>query len=495
MAEKVQVDVELTGAAKTVGGLEDVADAAAHVEDHDAVTVTADAEVGDARRGLDDVATAVDDLDGTDATITARLTNQTSGPLADIFGDLDKLSTRAKEAGDKLDAVGSPDRGKFSAKGQAISDLTGPLGDVSGTASDVAGVFDGLGDTLEGLGAKMGVSTEAIMGSLGAIGFGVTAAITAWSYFRQKQDEAQAALKKTADEQRKLADLLREAKYGEAAQSLVDTYGKVYDAAHKAGIGVEEVTNFLAGYTDDLPTATAHIQDIAKAQHDHGETTATLIAAYSQLIDPVLSARDGIDKANDSIKTQDDRTKDATEALQAHATSAGVAADAQQRLKDKTERLGTAFDTLSGKVDLDAEFHQFEASMDTAMTNTQNGIAITVADVDGYKRDLVDLARTAGANPVDVQSTLKKLDAGDYAAVKSDAERYYQNNPVAVAARLQLARNIAVPPGVIGASLGATAAPVVNVTQYLPRGWRGDALGDARRQARRAGGLYQRFSR
>jgi hypothetical protein len=502
VAEKVQVDVELTGGDKAAQGLDDVAEAAERVEDHDDIRVEADADVDDAQRGLRDVADDADKLDGTDSTITAKLTNETSGPLADIFGDLNKLEAQARATGEKLDDVGKGSGGG-GPRAQAIADLTGPLGDVSGQASDLAGVFDGMGDILGGLAPKMGVSAEQMVGAIGGIGFAITAAATVWGYFQQKSADAAEAQKKVVEQQRKLNELLADQKFSDAGAKLVEDYDAAYDAAKQLGIPVESLTRFLSGQTDALAELARAQENVTARQYDNNVEAAVAQSRYDVLSGAILDAKSSIDGANDSIAEQDTRARKAGDALRGQATDADSTAAAQKRLEDATKRTSDAFDRLRGAVNLDQEMLRVQTSIGTAMTNAQSGVGLTADEVLSLKDDIIDLAETAKANPAQVKSTLDKIDRGDLAGVKADAESYYARAPVEVTGKLNIVTNIRqVAAGIFGAAgvnVGGTAAPssasIVNVTQHLPRGFRGDALTAARQAARRSGGLYQRFAR
>jgi hypothetical protein len=538
VAEKVQVDLATTGADKAAGDVDKVAASVERLEAHDEVTVTADADVDAATRGMDDVTSAVEDVDGRDATVTATadteaatrglddvttavadvdgreatvtatVDNQTAGPLSDIQSDLESLKARAKETGDQLDHVTSEGGGGGGhLRGQAIADLTGPLGDVSGQASDLAGVFDGLSDTLGGFGARFGVSADAIETGLGGISFAAAGVVALWGLWRQRQEEAAAQLQKVADQQRKLNDLLQAGSFDQAAQQLVDNYGAVYDAADRAGIPVQELTNYLAGYSDELPTVTKHIQDIAAAQHDHGDTTATVTAKYVEQVQAIYDTRAQIDKANDSIKTQDDRSRGAADALSRHTDAADDATDAEKRLKSAADDTNATFDRMRDAVNLTSEFDRLNANVDEMAAKIKSGTAASAQDLDGLRGDIIQLARDAHANPIDVQSTLEKIDRGDLAGVKSDAERWFQGSPVRAKGVLDLTQvifpNVGRAPGAqvtgySGSIFGQSApAPttVINLTQHVPRGYRGDVLAAGERAAKRTGGMYMRSHR
>ena len=203
------------------------------------------------------------------------------------------------------------------------------------------------------------------------------------------------------------------------------------------------------GLTDGLK-GLADAADRAQQKYDDLEGSLSQDQAYIDLanqIDAVTTAGD------DAIKAQ----QDANEAIKKNA-------------KDATEK-------------------QREAEQ--AMRDYQSAIIST-------KGDIIELARTAGANPVELAAALKKVDEGDLAGAKADAEAWSRRNPVQVSFSVSK----------LGAALAAAAAgqkvtvagtsvdtapgqTVVNVN--VPRGYREmDAAVAGRRLARRSGQMYAR---
>ena len=500
MAEQVRIDLIAEDKASDV--IDDVADA---VDDLQRLEpeVQVGADTADAIHGLADVKSEAAELDGTDSTITATLTNQVSGPLADIFADLDKLQTRAKEAGDKLNDVGreagGPSGGPRLA-GNAVADLTGPLGDASGAASDFGGVMDGVSDIAEKTAIKLGLSEDAaagLAGTLGGVGFLIAGVAAAWSYFSQKSAEAAAKQKEILDNQRKLNDALKTGDVAKAAQQIVDSYGDAFDAADKLKLGVDDVTRYITGQTDVIPGMTQAIGWLNDQIAANSSNVVTLTQDFNDNRDAIEDARRQYLDANGALATQDQRLADVTGGLDRFADKTDDGAKAQDRLKQATDDSSAAMDELRGKLNMDQAMNNLETSFTTAFDNIQSGAGNTADDVLNIKSQILDVAESAHANPIEVASTLQKVDQGDLAGAKADAERWYQNNPVQLTAQLKLLRQQLAWVGAPGQAITVTAAgaPVVNVTQYVPRGFRGDVLAQARAAARRSGGLYMRAAR
>ena len=497
-AKLEKTDVEIPVGADTDAAeraLSDVDDAARELARADVeIPVTADTD--QAVRGIEDIDQAARALSDADREIVLKAkADDAKAGLKDIQGELDKLQNKAGETADKLDDVDRGGGGRGGPRGQAIADLTGPLGDVSGQASDLAGVFDGLGDTLGGLGGRFGVSADAIENALGGISFVAAGAVAAWGLWRQKQEEAKRKLEETADAQRELNQLLADAKFEDAATKLTENYAEAYDAAEKLGVSVGELTAYLAGFSDDLPTVTKRFAELGDAQGQGGETAATLIARYEQMVRPITDAKRGIDDANASIRDQDARTREATSALQENAGQAERTAAKQNELKEAADRTNDAFDRMSDAVNLEAEFHRFNESIDTMQNKVATGTALASSDIDGLKRDIIDLARDAAANPAEVKSTLDAIDRGDLDQVRRDAEGYYRNNPVAVRTVLtnpNYGRDTDPLPVTGPRSVNPFAVPTVGtVVMTLPSGWRGDPLAAVHGATRRHGRLYR----
>jgi hypothetical protein len=157
----------------------------------------------------------------------------------------------------------------------------------------------------------------------------------------------------------------------------------------------------------------------------------------------------------------------------------------------------------------------FQAAHDKASTST----ALTSEEILDLKQDILDVGEFAGLNPIEVQTLLDRVAAGDYLGVKTDVEALAAANPPKVPTSLRdptdaemrayaerVARRIQ---QILGSIVGrggggysggpvmpmSASAGTVNVTQYVPRGYRGDLLADASAAARRSGGLYHRNRR
>lgn len=512
--EQIRIDITATDDASKV--LDKVAESADKLEKADP-EVTATADTNAAERGLRDVADQADKLAGQDATITATVTDQASGPLADIFGELDKLKAQAREADDSLDNVGkkaaSPGGGPRLA-GNAMSDLTGPLGEASSAAGDFGGVFDGLSDVAEKVAGKIGLSEAATAGltsALGLAGFAVAGAAVVYGLWNQRQKEAAERAKALADGQRKLNDELAKGNTAAAAAQFADLYKDALHDADKFGVSVEEVTKFITGQADTIPSLTKAIAD--NKQVMEGNTDASdkaRVQAFTTdqqlrvLTDTLNGSKTSYDAANGSIKDQDANLKNVTRAMEGAAKQTDTTTSAQRAMKDSVDNTTAAYKRLRDGLDFSDAFASYEAAFWAAADTTGQTVAESESDVRELKRTILDLAESVHANPVQVETTLKAVDAGDYAAVARQVAAMSALNPVKLSAILvdpatgRPRQGSAAGGGPVIQSVpggGGGGAPVVNVTQYIPRGWRGDALGAARAAAKRSGGLYMRAAR
>ena len=499
MAQNEQVRVDITADDKASRKLDDVADLVETLEKAD-VEIPVDANTRDATRALGDVEADARKLTDADRSIVIK------AKMDDLRGELRQIGEQADQTARKLDDVNTGGgRGTGLPRAQAISDLTGPLGEVSTTASDLSGVFDGLGDTFEAAADRVGLDAGKMMGAIGGIGLAVTAAATLWGLFRQGQQKAREEQRKLIEGQEKLNELIERGEWRDAGRQIADLYDNVYDAADRAGIPIEEVTRYIAGLSDAMPALKRQQEELASATDvgsDRWDEQARALADAHLAAD---EARASYDQTNQSLADTADRADRAGDALRGNADDTDDAAAAQQRLDDAARKTADAFDRLRGAVSID---RQILGVRDAIAKISEQGAA-TQEDLLDLKDRIIELAESAGANPIEVKSTLDKIDRGDLAGVAADAEGYYNRSPVQVRAQLKLTGLQALAGAVAGAAGGGSnsvvvgsapagrlaAASVVNVTQYLPRGFRGDALAQADRATRRSGGLYRRAHR
>lgn len=511
MAKNEQVRVDLTAEDKASAKIDKVADAAEALEKLDPeVEITAD--TGRAEADVKGLRDDVERLSREDAEVVlrARVDDARAG-LKALQTEMAATREEAEQTVRRLDDVTDGGRpGGAGLRGNAISDLTGPLGEASGAASDFAGVMDGLDDTITEVASRLGASSDTIArisSTMGLVGVGVAAAATAWSIFSAQQAKAREEAKRTEQAIRDVNDALAEQDWRRAAQGLTETFDDAYAAAKRAGIPVEDLTRFIMGLTDQVP--------ITKREFDALESTIALMevtpealrsgqaeAAYAQLVAILQGAADQYAETNLSITEQDRVLGIVSGSLEGAATDTGNLARTQQSLRTETDKLAARLDALRQSLSFEQAMQGFRDAVGTALQNAQTEAGITNDDILAIKDSILTVAETAKTNPAVVEAQLESVTAGNLWEVAGNVESYYARNPVQIRSRLS--------PPEPGSSAAAGNQPrslpplpdggggepsVTNVTMALPVGWRGDPLAAVHTTARRSGGYYRRVGR
>jgi hypothetical protein len=250
-------------------------------------------------------------------------------------------------------------------------------------------------------------------------------------------------------------------KYDEAQLAAAEHH-KVFARAVDASTDAQRAQTAEAGRWQGQADEYARKTDrAAKKMSDLADATDDETNAYKELSDQISGDQAMLDLADqlDDVRTAGD---------EAYAAQAEANKAIKSNAKDATDK-------------------QREAEQ--AMRDYQSTVNAT-------KQDIINLGATANATPLEIETALKKVDSGDLAGAKADAEAWSKRNPVQLSAelRVQLIRALGAGLGTIQTATG-TGTSVTNVTQVLPRGWHGDALGEAAGAARRSGGLFQRARR
>lgn len=517
MARDEQIRVDLTAkdnASKTIAG---VATAAEKLEDlSPEIEIRADAD--QAERTIDELGDDARRLSAVDAEIVLRAkVDAAKGDLRALQAELDQTGERAEDTARKLDRVDGPGTGGgLNTRGNAIADLTGPLGEASGAASDFAGVFDGLGDIAEDVAGKLGATPAAVAGlstAIGGLGIAVAAGAAIWSAWSGKQKQAQEEARKTRDAAIRLNDALRAGNAEQFADQLVEQYADVFDAAKRAGVSVGEVTEFIIGQAREIPTLNAAQQAAVDALYERTAATGEQTTADREAHNAITSLRQAIYDAQaayaagDLTASQYQRTvDDVTAAVRDTNRATGAMTDelgAATRAVDTTK---SALDALQGALDVETAMARFTETFNVAMWNASDQTDDTAVDILGLKQAILDVATYAGLTPIEVSTLLQRVEQGDIDGVRSAVESAYSRRPIQVATTLKVTgiynpygsvATPGLPPGFPSTGgLSAPAPSVVNVTQVLPRGYRErDTLAAAQGAARRSGGLYRRARR
>jgi hypothetical protein len=379
MAEDIRAKLKIDGLDESAKGLDKVAGAAEDVttalEDSESkgkqVAAQLKASAAQIEQALKDDAEAAEALgDALGPELTARMNVNSAvadlkklgltadeikadaAALADAIKAIDdvrvddselrQLGETAETTAKKLDRV---DGGGSNLRGNAIADLTGPLGAASSAASDFAGVFDGLSDTVGAAASKMGASSQTVgrlTSAIGGAGVVVAAGVAIWSAWRGSIDAAKAKAKELADAQKDINEALKEGNALAAANKLVETYPQAFKAAELLNVSLEDTVRFLTGQTDALAGVTTGTEEYSEKQ-----------AAAAWV---VKSAQADWEKANGTLEDQKKWTDAAAEAM-------GVLGEEMKDGGDSAEDLGAGVDigeaALKGLGDTAQDVEQF----------------------------------------------------------------------------------------------------------------------------------------
>ena len=524
-----QVRIDLTATDKASDKIDDVADAAEALEklepdvsvgvDDQASTVIADVR-DDAEAlarlepevviGVDDNAsTAIADVRD-DAEALARADHElvlkaridaARGELKTLRTDLEQTADKASEVDRRLDKLGQT-KGPGLA-GNAVSDMTGPLGDVSGAASDIAGVFDGFADVAASAGARVGLDAEKMAGAITGIGFAITAAAAVWAFYRQRQKAAREAQEELVKGQRDFNKAVAEGDRAAAAAKFVELYEDSLNAVARFGVGAEEATRFIRGQSDALGPLDDEIARMSKAIDDNGGKLAAwnaqAVANLSVLTDTrdgLVDARDKYRDANGAIADQDRRLSDVARALGKASGNSDDFATSQDRVEESTRRVNAELERMRGDLDIEQAMNDFKRDVVEAMKEVGESALDQSDDVLALKQTVIDMGEDLKRNPLEIATVLEQVDAGELGAVAREVEAWYRAYPVTIASRLdrpgQISGGLTGTSGAGPRSVDTPSIGVLNMT--LPTGWRGDPIRAAHVARRRSGRYYARTS-
>jgi len=404
---KIQIDITATD--KASDKIDDVADAAADLEKlSPELEVTAD--TGGAVGDIKAVGDAADTLSRADTELVIRAKiDQAKGELKALQAELGDTADKADDTAKHLDKIDSG--GGTGLRGNAISDLTGPLGDASSAASDFGGVFDGLGDTIEGVASKMGASSEAAarMGqAVAGFGFVVAAGAAAWTLFRQRQEAAKKAAEEAAKAQRDLNDAIKDGDKAAATANFEKIYGDAFKAAHTLGLTTQEVTEHIIGQRDALQDVQQWIGNAYA-----GDTLNKVINAKNVIEDMRTkwlennAAVEAADKTNDEVATGLGITEKAVKDTGTAAVKMG------DQLEAAADQAADGLDRIRGRLDMKRAVEDFQATMIEAQNAIHDKSADTVVDLRGVEDAIVAAGEAAHLNPIDVETAIQKADQGD----------------------------------------------------------------------------------
>jgi len=396
--EKIQIDITAKDdASKKIDEVAESAEALEKLAPEVEITADTDAAKSDIA-AVDAAATELTRSDR-DLIIRAKI-DQAKGDLKTLEAELDDVGAHAKDAGEKLDHVDSG--GGSGLRGNAIADLTGPLGDASGAASDFGGVFDGLGDTIQGVAGKMGASAETaekLGESVAGFGFIVAAGAAAWTLFRQRQEAAKKAAQEAEKAQRDLNSAIRDGDREAAAANFAKVYGDALKAADTLGLSTEDIVKHITGQKDALQDVQQWIGNAYA-----GDTLNKVINAKNT----VEELRQKWIDSNGAVKDADKVNGDIADALgltKQRLDTAGSAATQMGRdVVSATDKAKEGFENLNSKISDKRAIEDWKQTMIDAQTAVHDKNKDTVVDIRAVEDAIVHAAEVAGLTPIQTQA-------------------------------------------------------------------------------------------
>lgn len=360
----------------------------------------------DADKWIDNVIAKAKAADGTtvDIPVDAPGADTTAAALDTVAGAADTVIAKAGPAADEL------------------AKLPGPLGDTAGKADDMTSATGSLNDLLGPFAANLGLSgvnvTELATG-VGIAGAAVGIATKLWQDYKKRQDEA----KKAVEDMIKVQQDFQDGHFEKAAQSLVDKYTDLYDAAGKAGAGADVVTQAMLGNKDALDGVQRALIDSSGARMfsnlpTDGEAAATKLGEVAAAAD---GAAGKILITNDRVAAAAGVMADLSGAAGPAATDVDAVAAAFQHLQDNLDIESSVLDVKDAFDGLIAKTHEAQTAAGTAGADTVTANRDAERSTIRLKDEVIRYAEQVGNIPTEkVTQILADIDEGSIG--KAEAE-------------------------------------------------------------------------
>lgn len=514
------------------------------LSDSDQVVVLA-LRAGAAQSELQDLATELAQLDASDPNIDVKIErfSELSGELDQLESKMKDISATSLDpdvdgkAQARLQGIGH----EAAATQDAVHSMAGnALGDMAATATGIGPLGEAIGQLTE-----KATAGEASLTELATAGLGLGAIAGAMAIVQLAMKSFADAAKRAAEikafdtkdveaftkalaEGRDVTDDLldRMTEVGKVSATVAPQLGTAFDRAltqivditdllAKGGISAEDFARAATGGAQDFDRFAAALANTNLSL----EEQQLVMAAVNSEFDNMNQARLNHEKFTAVFGDQTKQVtlfNQATEEMRNKLVGSATAADkfadkigdGVRGLRDMTGQYQKLSDEIAGDqawIDLADQIDSVTQAGKDAMTaqadadKARASGARDAADkqreadqamrdyqtqINQTKQDIIDLAATAGANPVQLKAALDKVDRGDLAGAKADAEAWSRQNPVVLSAELRVALIRALGSGLGPAVIvpGSTQSTVNNNFIAAP---------DARRQAAAA----QRFAR
>ena len=529
----VDVKADSSDAKHTLDGMTDQLD---KLTDADKIVVLA-LRAGAAKAELTDLATDLATIDSSSPDVDVKFDR-----YAEVSGQLDQLETKMRDIADtSIDPdVDGKAKARFAdvsneagKAGDAVHSMAGnAIGDFAATTTGIGPLGEAIGQLTEGIAnAEVDFKQLATAGlSMGAVAVAMWEVQQAMAKMdaRKAFDKAQVdafskALGDGATAAEALRDTLAAAGKIEApniaswGNPFADATSNVTEHVAKLGLTLDQFNALVEDYAKNAGAAGSLTREWGAAQREAGADGEDMVA----VMNAIATAAGNLNKAEDAqaanakvfgdtakqVGLFNDATQEMRNKLVGADKAAGGLAVTLGTAAGKTKALESAYQSLSDQVsndqamlDLadqidavtDAGNAAIQAQKDANAAIKQNASDATEKQreaeaamrdyqsaVNATKTDIINLAASAHANPIELKAALDKVDQGDLNGAKADAEAWSRRNPVVLTAELRVALIKALGSGLGPAIVVPGSAPTTNVTNFI-------AVPDARRQAQQA---------
>ncbi len=296
-------------------------------------------------------------------------------------------------------------------------------------------------------------------------------------------DALNRALRNTVDLTAMLAKAgITAEEFGQGVTGSAADLQRFIDGVHATNLSLEQQALIVSGATSEFNNMAAAKGEHAKFVGVFGQETQQ-IKLFSDATQGMRNDLAGADKAALGLGTRIGKAADKTDDLTDAYTALSAEISSDQSMIDLADQIDAVTDAGNTAIQAqkDADTARRQGAKDA--TDQQRAAEQAMRDyqtaVNQTKEDIIKIAETAKVSPVELKATLDKVDQGDLAGAKADAEAWSKRNPVQLQAELdiqKLLRQIPIIGGLLKFSgQSATAAPTT-VNQFL-------AAPDARRAA------------
>jgi hypothetical protein len=445
--KKIQMDLTLRDQASKP--LEKIADTADDLT-ADPIELEATADVERAADDLTRVDRIADDVDALHPTV-----------------DVD---TNAAKAADELAGLGPGAQHGAAAAGQALRELGGPIGDVVDKAQTLN---EAVAGAMAGIGVAPG-ALSALAGPIAGVSIAVAGLAAVWSKVRQGQEEARQRARDYADAIDEAGGALEKAARNRLGESLSDDDVRLLDRYHLTMLDVADamqghVTPALAELRRNFPDGA----ELARAAGAGSPELQQLAEDVARIDDLISGEAGGLARGNELWQARN-----------------RVMGDAVDQADDLTKALDRTRDAL----DVEQEALDLKTAVASALDSAGESADQSTQDVLDLKKEIVAAAELAKVSPVELQSTIDKVSAGDLAGAAADAQAWLNRHPVSIITQLAGVKVSGSTNINLSGAGGTGRAGVTNVVVNMPRGMRYDAAAARamNRYARRNGGRVLR---